>query len=269
MAPDERHDRPQAPSWLSQLLRGIPPHRALVTDLMELHRPMPTVPQSRTFRLQAVREIRDAASRRIAWPVLFLKAFAITSVEFPALRRTYIAWPWPYFYEHPTSVANLCVARTHQGEEWLFFAPLVAADQWALTSLQELVESYQTHEVQRAFNSQFRLAHFPRILRRGVWWLRMNVSPSKRIKRLGTFALTSVARHGVTIVDPKAPVTSTLTYGPFDEDGRCVVTIAYDHRVMDGKEIARILVRLEQVLQTTIAEELRSLSVPSSAQHAA
>lgn len=256
----EIKDRSAPPSWLSQLMAGMPAHRALVCDLLRLHSQMPSVAQTRMVDLASLREIRDAAPRRIAWPVLFLKAYAVASTEFPCLRRTYLTWPWPYFYEHSVPVANLAVARTFRDEDWLLFAPIVSADRETLTGLQVLVERYQREPVEKVFKLQVRLAHFPGLVRRVLWWLRMNASPRKRIKRLGTFALTTLARHGVSIVAPKAPVTTTLTYGPFDDSGRCQVTIAYDHRVMDGKAVACVLNRLEEILQTTIADELRSLA---------
>jgi hypothetical protein len=51
-------------------------------------------------------------------------------------------------------------------------------------------------------------------------------------------------------------VTSTLHYGLFDDCGNLPVRITFDHRVLDGAFVARGLVELEEVLQTTILEEL-------------
>jgi hypothetical protein len=51
-------------------------------------------------------------------------------------------------------------------------------------------------------------------------------------------------------------VTSTLHYGLFDARGDLPARITFDHRVLDGAFVARGLVELEEVLQTTILEEL-------------
>ncbi|WP_144973939.1 2-oxo acid dehydrogenase subunit E2 [Bremerella volcania] len=238
----------------------MPAHRALVTDLMWLHRTMPTVSQVKTFDLSELRTVRKACPRRISWAIAFLRAYALTALEFPSLRRTYLTWPWPHLYEHPQTVGNLVVSRQVSSESWLFFAPIADAENFTLDRQQGLLERYQTGPVEEVFKNQVRLAHYPFFVRRLLWWLRFHGSPGKRIKRLGTFAVTTVAGQGVTILDPRAPVTSTLTYGPINEAGQCSVTIAYDHRVMDGKEVAEILIATERIMQTRIVREFHELA---------
>jgi hypothetical protein len=51
-----------------------------------------------------------------------------------------------------------------------------------------------------------------------------------------------------------------LNYGVIDSDGYVNVRIIYDHRVMDGAIVARALARLEQILNTSILDEIRSLA---------
>jgi hypothetical protein len=53
--------------------------------------------------------------------------------------------------------------------------------------------------------------------------------------------------------------TTSLSYGPMEPDGRCLVTIIADHRVLDGSAVARALARLEQVLTGGLLDQLRSL----------
>ncbi|PQO30463.1 hypothetical protein DTL21_24230 [Bremerella cremea] len=238
----------------------MPSHRSIVCDLMDLHQQMPTVSQAKSFQLQTLSEARQECPQRISWTLLYLRAFAIAAQEFPNLRRTLITWPWRHLYEHPTSYANMTVSREVDGESWLFFAPIESPEQRSLVELQGLLNRYQQEPVEGVFKNQVRLARYPRVIRRVLWWLRFNVSARKRIKRLGTFALTTVAGQGVTILDPKAPVTSTLTYGPLDESGKCDVILAYDHRVMDGKEVATILNRLEEILNGQILQEMHELT---------
>ena len=61
-----------------------------------------------------------------------------------------------------------------------------------------------------------------------------------------------------------------MTYGPFDDQGRTRVTIAYDHRLTDGLQIARCLRALEETLNGPLAKELNKLAGTSSSNaHAA
>jgi hypothetical protein len=53
--------------------------------------------------------------------------------------------------------------------------------------------------------------------------------------------------------------TTSLTYGPLDEQGKSLVTLLCDHRVVDGMAGAAAINDLERVLQGEIAGELRSL----------
>jgi hypothetical protein len=54
--------------------------------------------------------------------------------------------------------------------------------------------------------------------------------------------------------------TTSLAYAPLEDDGRCLVTLIADHRVIDGAQAARALERLEQVLAGRMAEELAGLA---------
>ena len=72
------------------------------------------------------------------------------------------------------------------------------------------------------------------------------------------FRSSTLAGRGAEIRLPPSIQTACLTYGPLDEQGICRVTLAYDHRIMDGVLAATILERLEQLLLTEIRTELQS-----------
>jgi len=80
---------------------------------MDLHRQIPTVSQAKTFNLGRLRDARGECPQRICWSLLFLRAYALTSVEFPELRQTLISWPWRHLYEHPQTMGNLAKAADH------------------------------------------------------------------------------------------------------------------------------------------------------------
>src|SRR5262245_36562802 len=60
-------------------------HRTLVCDVADLARRVPLFPVERTMNLARVAAAREAACPRIAWSVLFLKAYARVAVRRPEL----------------------------------------------------------------------------------------------------------------------------------------------------------------------------------------
>ena len=123
--------------------------------------------------------------------------------------------------------------------------------------------------MQQVFRKQFQLAHVPTILRRTIWWWNLNVATTYRAKRLGTFFLSTLSGRGAEIQLPPSIHTGCLTFGPLDATGVARVTLAYDHRIMDGVLVADILERLQQTLNETLAPELRSIRSPAASVKAA
>jgi len=77
---------------------------------------------------------------------------------------------------------------------------------------------------------------------------------------MGTFSVSTLASHAAFNRFHPSPLTTSLTYGPLDDQGRSLVTILADHRLLDGVPVAKALVRLEEVLHTEIASELASVA---------
>jgi hypothetical protein len=103
-----------------------------------------------------------------------------------------------------------------------------------------------------------RVARLPRFARRTLWWYALNVSATARACYFGTFGVTSVGNWGVDSLRPIAPWTSLLHYGAIDPDGRIMMRLTYDHRVLDGSGPSLALVELERVLQTDMVAELKA-----------
>jgi hypothetical protein len=94
-------------------------------------------------------------------------------------------------------------------------------------------------------------------LRRLGWWLTLNVSGASRARRVGTFGLSTLAGNGAVNRYHPTCLTTSLTYGPIDRAGQALVTILYDHRIMDGSCVARALADLEAILQNAVTRELK------------
>ena len=236
----------------------VPQSRRLTWDLLWLHRSVPLCSHDRLMRLGPLAACRSATPTRIGWATLFIKAFGKLSVEVPQLRQIWFSWPWPHLYEHPESIAVLTVHREFRSEPWLFWGRIRTPETRTLTDLQACIDSFQQQPVERQFARELQLAALPTPLRRLIWWWNMHLAGPARARRLGTFFLSTLAGRGAEIRLPPSIQTACLTYGPLDEQGICRVTLAYDHRIMDGVLAATILERLEQLLLTEIRSELQS-----------
>src|SRR5262249_3780479 len=112
-----------------------------------------------------------------------------------------------------------------------------------------------------SFRQLLRLGRLPWFVRRFVFWNALCLSGFKRAKHFGTFMMSSLGNLGVEQHHPLTPLTTYFTYGPIGDDGDVTAKIVYDHRVMDGRCVARCLQELEDVLQGEILMELRESSV--------
>ena len=214
----------------------------------------------RDVDLSHLRKCRDEATEKISWPVLFIKAYALIAGETSDASSVVVAVSLgPHLYQHPHTVAMLSVKRSYQDQEWLFFASFDKPDGKDLPLLQNRLENYCTEPVEQVFKRHYKAAHLPTWIRRTLMWIWLNWMGERRARKLGTFGLTTVGSRGAVIQNPPGMLTATMTYGPFDESGKCRVTIAYDHRLMDGWYIAEILEELETTLNGVIADELSAL----------
>ena len=247
----------------------LPRSRALCVDVLHYHRKVPTCAHDRVCDLSQVAAARESAAVRISWSLLFIKAFGLVAAQRPVLRQTWFSYPWPHLYEHPETVAMIATHREFRGEPWLFWSRFTAPERHALTALQSKLEEYKSGPPEEIFERQILFSALPTPLRRLIWAWNLHVSGRTRAKRTGTCFLTTIAGSGAEIQHPPAFLTTNMTYGPLDERNRSRVTIAYDHRLMDGLYIAETLAELEATLNETIAAELRGIAAPAFKSRAA
>jgi hypothetical protein len=240
--------------------------RTLVCDLLHFARGIPTVPVQRRMRLADVVMARMAHPERPSWTAIFTKAYALVSAEVPALRRAYVKLPWARLYEYERPVASVAIEREYQGEPAVFMTRFRAPDETPLVELsRQLRDAATTPPDQvKEFQRTLRICGLPKPVRRLVWWMGLN-SPRKRIRYFGTFGVSVYSALGAESLHPLAPLTTLLNYGVLAPNGEVDVRLIYDHRVLDGATVARALGRLEEVLTTSIADELRGGSAIRSA----
>lgn len=230
--------------------------RSLVLDVAHLAQKVPTFPVERWFDLASVAEARSQAVPRISWVTLFIKAYGLASRQMPQLRAHYLKYPLPHFYQSPGSVISVSINRLCEGADRLFWGRFHQPENLRLVDLQRQLDCYCRGDVTEVFKRQMIAARLPTPLRRAGWWWRLNFSPSKRARRLGTGSISVLAGQGVYNRLHPCILTSTMAYGPIQPDGRMWVTLQCDHRVIDGVAAAEALNLLESILKNVLLAEL-------------
>lgn len=239
-------------------------HRGCIADVALVARELPLFPVDRVLRLSAVAEARAAAAIRIGWAAVFLKAYGLVAREMPALRSWFVRGLFPRLATSSASVATLAVNRVEGDDERLCFGRLKHPDALPVAEIQAFVAACSARPVEEMFKRQLELEMMPGPIRRTILRWNVNSTSPKRPSRIGTFSLSTLAgRQAFNRFHPTLCTTS-LAYGPLEADGRCLVTLIADHRVLDGAAVARALERLEETLGSTVTAELKALRDPAA-----
>jgi hypothetical protein len=237
----------------------LAPARRWVGDLLHASRHVPLVPFERRMNLSALAAARSESEELPSWCALFTKAYGVVTMRRPELRRAYFSIPRPRLYEHPHSVAAIAVERIWQEDPAVFFARLLQPGKQPLVRIQRYLNHFKQAPVEEidAFRRLIRLSRYPWPVRRLLWWLTLHAGGNTRARRAGTFGVSVTAGLGASALALVSPLTTTLHYGPLDDNGSLDVRLTFDHRVLDGGTVARALNDLEEVLNTEMIGELR------------
>lgn len=244
---------------------SISPFRWMVIDLMHFSRQVPAVTLERRMALAPLVEARAACNPRPSWTAIFVKAYSIVAARQPLLRRAYMSFPWPRFYEHPRNIVCLNISRQFGDEDVVMPVQIRSPENRSLTEIDALIRTMKDQPVEECEN--FRrvraLSRCPWFIRRLIFWATINVFGRRRAHNLGTFGITTVSNHGAGVLSLIPLMTSTVFYGLFDDRNCLDVRLAIDHRVLDGVPAAEALVSLEATLLGEILEEVKGLASPS------
>ncbi|MDD1532825.1 MULTISPECIES: acyltransferase [unclassified Bradyrhizobium] len=242
-------------------MRGTPKtislRRRLICDLMHASMGVPFVSLSRSLNIRPLLEARARATAPAGWAAMFVKAFALVARDEPILRTVYVKWPWPGLYELPKSVATVAIARVDDGEECVLPQRIAAPEALSLAAIDAEIRRGKTAPIEDVpmFRKIMRATRLPLPLRRLSWAIGLNFG-RQRGNWFGSFGISSVAAYGGGELHPITPGPFVVSYGVVEPDQTIHVVIRWDHRVTDAAPIARVLTRLEQVLNTEIAAEL-------------
>jgi hypothetical protein len=239
-------------------VRKISLPRRLIADLMHASIGIPFVSLSRTLDVRQLVEARALAAQPPGWAAIFVKAFSLVARDEAVLRTLYVKWPWPSFYELPRSVAMVAIARLEQGQDCVLPQKVPAADKLPLNEIDVQIRHAKDAPIAEvpAFRKILQVTRLPLPLRRLMWLVGLNFG-RQRANWFGSFGVTSVAAYGGGELHAVSPGPFILSYGLVAADQTIDVVIRWDHRITDAALIAKALTRLEQVLNTEIAAEMR------------
>ena len=239
-------------------VRKISLPRRLVADLMHASIRVPFVSLRRPLAVRQLLEARALTAQPIGWAAIFVKAFSLVAKDQPTLRTLYAKWPWPSFYELPRSVAMVAIARVEGGQHCVLPQKIAAADTLPLTEIDAQIRHAKQAPIGEvpAFRKILRVTSLPLPLRRLFWSVGLNFG-RQRANWFGNFGVTSVAAYGPGELHALSPGPYILSYNVVEQDHSIDVVIRWDHRITDAALIAKVLTRLEEVLNSEIAAELR------------
>jgi hypothetical protein len=245
--------------------RKISLPRVFILDLMRASMRVPFVSLSRTFDVGPLMAARAKTASPPGWAASFTKAFAIVAKEEPVLRTLYVKLPWPHFYELPRSIAMVAVARAEDGEEFIFPEKVPTPEDYTLTEIDAHIRRAKTAPINEipTFRKLLMACRLPLPLRRLSWWVGLNVGRMSA-NNFGSFGVTSVAAYGPGHLQAMSTGPFLLSYGVVTPDNRVDVILRWDHRVTDAAVIARVLTRLERVLNSEISAEILAPRPPGA-----
>jgi hypothetical protein len=239
-------------------VRKISTPRRFIIDLMRASTGVPFVSLARPLNVCQLVEARAAATRPPGWAAIFVKAFCLLAKDEPRLRTLYAKWPWPHFYELPRSVAMVTIARVEDGEDCVLPERVAEPDYSPLHAIDAQIRRAKHAPIGEipAFRRVLKAMRLPLPLRRLAWLVALNIG-RMHASNFGSVTVTSVAAYGDGQLHAISPGPFVLSYGRLGSDQTIDVVIRWDHRLCDAALIARTLNRLEQVLNTEIADEVR------------
>ena len=240
---------------------GLSNGRRLVDDIIRTSSKMAMATYTRDLDVSEIEKLRRQIRPKIAWNVLYMKAYAIVALRIPELRQCFVNYPWPHVYEHKHNVCLLTLNREYRGEERLLFARFNRPERRSLLKLNQQYEKYRKDPIEeiKQFRHQIAFAAAPWFVRRFAWWMLMNVVPAKRMSHFGTFGMTLSGYKHAWASGLLGPNTGIMGVDVLPRKGIARFVLTFDHQVIDGVPIVNVIDDIYRTLHNEIATELRSL----------
>lgn len=210
-----------------------------------------------------MREVRQAADGKVGYVALLVKAAAEVATEVPGARAVLRAGRLrPRIAEAERVHAKVLFDRTVAGERCVLSGVVESVPELSVLQVQEAVDLFKDADPEDPagpFAAQRRMRGLPLPLARLVYRAAMR-DPRRRAALQGVFSVTSVGQEQVRVIYPM--ISGTFGFGlgrirdvPVAVDGEvrigpvCTVSLAFDHRVVDGAVAADVLARTKDRLE--------------------
>ena len=240
--------------------RRFPRNRHTVLEIIQASRTVPAFPLETTIPVANIESARKASAVRIGWTAIFAKAYATVCDQNDSLREVFVSLPFPYLYRHPTSICSVSVHRKDDIGDRLIWGRVDNASSKSLVEIQQYLNDCVTRPLADVYRDGLRLENALWFVRKIAWWWIMRCSGRKKSRLIGTFSISSLGGQGCLNSFHPLITTSSIAFGPIDKEGRMQVVLICDHRTLDGMSGAAALQSLANVLQTTVIDELKSLT---------
>jgi hypothetical protein len=245
MSPDRRY-------------RPVPLHRRWINDIAHFGKKAHIFGCNWRINIAPAVAARAAQQPAIGWTAMWMKALALVSRRRPELRTAYLPFPWARLYVHPECVCTVAIDRTWRGISAVFFEQCAQPDTMSLADLDARLRDLKQLPFEKVggFRRIIRYARPPVIVRRLLWGSILYWSGRRRSRLFGTCALNPFPTGGV-VTQSVTPLSFLLYYGLVEPDGDTQVQVFFDHRVMDGIEVYRLIRDIEATMNRDIAAELK------------
>lgn len=235
--------------------------RRMVCEFLKYSQSIPLAHGETRLKLGRLHEAVAGCQPKPTWLPIFLKAYSVVAAARPALRRCYVRYPWPRLYEHPDNIASVAVTRRIDGEDALLYYLIVSPETVPLAEIESRLKQARELPLNQvpAFRRQLRLARLPWPVRALAGNVGMGWMGRQRVRLLGTFGMSVMASAGSATLSTLVPWPTMLHYTPFLDDGSLMLRLLFDHRVFDGLEVSFVFRKMEKLLNTTIADEVREM----------
>lgn len=223
--------------------------RRVLADHLAQAAGRPTFTLERTFRLGSLARGRESACLPVRWRTLFLKGLGLILPRWPELRSLYHDGWRPHLVESPQPRIALVVPRFVDAEPVLFFAAFDNPGARDVADLDKQVRHLEDGAIESvpALRTTLRRAAWPAFLRR--WFQPVPVPLALAVPEEGDCLPLPVLMPGSCLIRTSWPTI----------DGRTMVTLHHDPRVLDADAAGRVLTDLEETLLHATLAEVRYL----------
>jgi hypothetical protein len=237
--------------------QSVPLHRRWMHDIIHNGKKAHVMGCSWRINVAPLLAARGARLPPAGWTAIWMKSLALVGRRRPELRTLYMPLPWARLYIHRDMVCTVVIERTWQDVAAVFFEQVAAPDRRSLRELDEMLRQLKQQPVESvgSFRRLIRYARLPVLLRRLIWSLALGWSGPLRMRYFGSAALNPFPVGG-HVTQSAMPVSFMLYIGLIESNGDAEIQIFYDHRVMNGVEVYRIVRDLEATMNRDIVAEL-------------